>query len=110
MCVPQNTAVHKQQNYRIKKVLHVHLAYVHITGTRLLRFTPHIMRSAYVSISVMILIPHKKKTATMSSSDNLHKEVKPLIKGYVVPYGYMGLVSGNYILFATESDYLDYMT
>lgn len=31
------------------------------------------------------------------------------IKGYVVPFGYMGLVEGHYILFATEEEYLEYV-
>lgn len=32
-------------------------------------------------------------------------------KGYIVPNGYMGYVSreNRYILFATETDYLDYI-
>lgn len=32
------------------------------------------------------------------------------MKGYYVAYGYMGYVSGQYILFATESDYIDYIS
>ena len=32
------------------------------------------------------------------------------MKGYNVPYGYMGLVDGIYMLFASEADYIDYMT
>lgn len=31
------------------------------------------------------------------------------MKGYVVDNGYMGCVNGNYMLFATEADYNDYM-
>lgn len=31
------------------------------------------------------------------------------MKGYPVPAGYMGLVDGQWILFATESDYYDYL-
>lgn len=31
------------------------------------------------------------------------------MKGYVVNDGYMGLVDGNYMLFASEEDYLDYL-
>ena len=31
------------------------------------------------------------------------------MKGYNVPEGYMGLVNGNYILFASETDYMEYM-
>lgn len=30
-------------------------------------------------------------------------------KGYLLPYGYMGLVDNKYILFATENEYLDYL-
>ena len=33
-----------------------------------------------------------------------------MVKGYIVPYGYMGYVDGKYILFATETDYIDYIT
>ena len=33
-----------------------------------------------------------------------------MLKGYIVPYGYMGYVDGKYILFATETDYIDYIT
>lgn len=32
------------------------------------------------------------------------------MKGFPVPAGYMGLVDGKWILFATESDYYDYLT
>ena len=32
-----------------------------------------------------------------------------MIKGYVVPDGYMGLVKGKYQLFASENDYLEYV-
>lgn len=32
-----------------------------------------------------------------------------IMKGYVVNNGYMGLVDGNYMLFASEDDYMDYM-
>lgn len=31
------------------------------------------------------------------------------MRGYYVPAGYMGLVNGRYRLFATESDYYEYM-
>ena len=31
------------------------------------------------------------------------------IKGYYVNAGYMGYVAGRYMLFATESDYIEYM-
>ena len=32
-----------------------------------------------------------------------------IFKGYVVPFGYMGLVEGHYILFATEDEYYEYL-
>lgn len=32
------------------------------------------------------------------------------MKGYVTSSGYIGLVDGQWILFATESDYLEYLT
>ena len=32
-----------------------------------------------------------------------------IFKGYVVPFGYMGLVEGHYILFATENEYVEYV-
>lgn len=31
------------------------------------------------------------------------------IKGYYVSYGYMGYVNGKYRLFATETEYIEYM-
>lgn len=31
-----------------------------------------------------------------------------IFKGYVVPFGYMGLVEGHYLLFATEDEYYEY--
>ena len=32
-----------------------------------------------------------------------------MIKGYIVPDGYMGLVKGKYQLFTSENDYLEYV-
>ena len=32
------------------------------------------------------------------------------MKGYTTASGYMGYVNGEYILFASEADYLEYMT
>lgn len=32
------------------------------------------------------------------------------MKGYVTSFGYMGLVDGQWMLFATESDYIEYLT
>lgn len=31
------------------------------------------------------------------------------MKGYNTSYGYMGLVDGKYILFASEADYREYL-
>ncbi len=31
------------------------------------------------------------------------------MKGYITANGYMGLVEGRYILFASENEYLEYM-
>lgn len=31
------------------------------------------------------------------------------MKGYFVTAGYMGYVDGDYMLFASEEDYIDYM-
>lgn len=31
------------------------------------------------------------------------------MKGYVVHNGYMGMVNGSYMLFASEEDYLEYL-
>lgn len=30
-----------------------------------------------------------------------------MMKGYTVPFGYMGLINGGYVLFATEDDYVE---
>lgn len=36
--------------------------------------------------------------------------MKPKLKGYIVPSGYMGHIGNNkYMLFATESEYIEYM-
>lgn len=32
-----------------------------------------------------------------------------IFKGYVTPFGFMGLVEGRYILFATEEEYYEYL-
>lgn len=32
------------------------------------------------------------------------------MKGYVVSNGYMGMVEGCYMLFASEEDYLEYLS
>ena len=31
------------------------------------------------------------------------------MKGYAIANGYMGMVDGNYMLFASEADYREYM-
>lgn len=35
--------------------------------------------------------------------------MSPNAKGYPTQFGYMGLVNGNYMLFACESDYIEYL-
>lgn len=32
------------------------------------------------------------------------------MKGYYTAYGYMGYVNGKYMLFATETEYINYIT
>lgn len=32
------------------------------------------------------------------------------MKGYVVSGGYMGYIEGTYMLFASEADYVDYLS
>lgn len=49
-----------------------------------------------------------KKSARCSSSER--KKRGESMKGYPVPSGYMGLVNGQYMLFATDTDYYEYMT
>lgn len=50
-----------------------------------------------------------KKRARCFTQRALRKEAKPMT-GYFTPVGYMGLVDGEYMLFATELDYYEYMT
>lgn len=50
-----------------------------------------------------------KKNKALAATRTLHKGVN-VMKGYYTSYGYMGLVNGRYRLFATESEYIDYMT
>ena len=38
-----------------------------------------------------------------------HNEQEVIMKGYHTSSGYMGLINGNYMLFASEDDYLDYL-
>ena len=47
------------------------------------------------------------KTVAAGNSDRLKAGRKTM--GYT-SYGYLGLVDGKWILFATESDYYEYMT
>lgn len=46
--------------------------------------------------------------AKIKSEKEKAKGVKRM-KGYVTDKGYMGLVEGRYILFASEREYYDYM-
>lgn len=45
----------------------------------------------------------------ISALCTLKKGGDTMPKGYAVPYGYMGFVDNSYILFASESDYLEYI-
>lgn len=51
----------------------------------------------------------KKKKSSTATAEPLRKEAKSLY-GYLTSSGYMGLVEGEWMLFATETDYLEYMT
>lgn len=44
----------------------------------------------------------------IKSDQMILKEVKDM-KGYITANGYMGLVEGRYILFASEEDYREYL-
>ena len=39
----------------------------------------------------------------------IHKREGGYVKGYYTQTGYMGYVEGKYILFASESEYYEYM-
>lgn len=54
------------------------------------------------SISAM-LVPSK------GSKKFMKKRGCGIMKGYAVESGYMGYVNGTYMLFASETDYEDYM-
>ena len=51
------------------------------------------------------------KTAALTEAA-VFPEGGAIVKGYPVPFGYMGYVPWlkRYLLFATEADYRDYMT
>ena len=53
-------------------------------------------------------ISGKCKKMVIKSEKEKAKGVKHM-KGYVTDKGYMGLVEGCYILFASEREYYDYM-
>lgn len=42
--------------------------------------------------------------------ENKTVERRQDMKGYAVENGYMGYVNGGYMLFASEADYLDYVS
>ena len=46
----------------------------------------------------------------MTKSLDIMEQSPLTIKGYVTPYGYMGLVDGRYLLFATEEEYYEYLS
>ena len=49
-----------------------------------------------------------KKKARCSSSKL--SERRSIMDGYYTSYGYMGLINGEYMLFATENEYYEYLT
>ena len=54
------------------------------------------------SINDILLLEHRfGKKRTGKEQGNM--------KGYAVESGYMGYVNGEYMLFASETDYADYM-
>lgn len=46
---------------------------------------------------------------TMNHNYELNYEMNYDLKGYSVQMGYMGYVSGQYMLFASEEDYREYL-
>ena len=57
----------------------------------------------------------QRETRKIKNANHLRKSYphcyrrQTMIKGYIVPDGYMGLVKGKYQLFASEIDYLEYV-
>ena len=50
---------------------------------------------------------NKKSSSCWNS---LSSERRSIMDGYYTSYGYMGLVNGEYMLFATDTDYYEYLT
>ena len=62
----------------------------------------NILLESEISDSVFcILIPEQKFEGKCEGDKDM--------KGYTVESGYMGYVNGEYMLFASETDYVDYM-
>ena len=67
----------------------------------------------------MVMIRFLKETVTsrlcfalvgnVKSTENRKRKEADILKGYNVPDGYMGYVDGIYVLFASETDYREYM-
>jgi len=51
----------------------------------------------------------KLKESPLFQQRAFRKEAQPM-QGYYTSVGYMGLVNGEYMLFATDTDYYEYMT
>lgn len=45
----------------------------------------------------------------MIDQKQIRSQEAAYMKGYFVNNGYMGMVEGRYMLFASEEDYLDYL-
>lgn len=41
--------------------------------------------------------------------EHCHSTRETFMEGYYTPYGYMGKVNGNWMLFATEREYYEYL-
>ena len=52
-------------------------------------------------IGLYFLYPYTRTAVRVNETD--------MMKGYAVESGYMGYVDGEYMLFASETDYTDYM-
>ncbi len=55
-----------------------------------------------------MVLYHQQEEQSKKEAENFRKETD-MIKGYSTENGYMGYVGSRYMLFASESDYRDYM-
>ena len=57
----------------------------------------------------MLIYKSKAKGTTNRKENDMIKEFTDFMKGYVTASGYMGYVENEYILFASEDDYFEYV-